>query len=257
MFSNSFKMVNSRTPAVRSHCLYTLLMCCLLLAGISAEKAGAMGRRPDGTRIWLMPDHTSALNGQTIRVTVFLEEDGRPLAAKPVTVSSVSGDTLTLTTNGIGVVTTAYKIPTLAPAGGCKLTANFAGDAQDGQSEDSATVKVSVMVRMSTNPTSITGPAAGSTFIATVTDTFGAPYAGTWVFFEWSKVTGQGETGPITVSVLGFATTGADGTANIRTTVSHSSGFYLLPPGTIQLAGTVPFVSSSTLCTLTLNITAP
>lgn len=165
---------------------------------------------------------------------------------------AVNGDSIALTTNVLGVATTPYKIPVLAPTAGYKLTADFAGDANDGPSDDTITVKVTNLVKMSVNPTSMSGPAKGSSFIATVTDNYGQPVVGIQVNFSFTR-TKYDEMGNKIITIYGSAITGPDGTGVVSTLTASSGGlvsFY----GVWPLAGTIPSLSSGKLCTMTLTV---
>ncbi len=248
-------MPNIATIRVSRHCLMLALSAIIL--GLSSRDADATSKKPDGTKILLMSDKASAVNGQTIHLTVFMEEDGRPLVAKPVTVTAANGDSIALTTNVLGVATTPYKIPVLAPTAGYKLTADFAGDANDGPSDDTITVKVTNMIKMTVNPTSMTGPAIGSTFVATVTDNYGQPVVGVHVDFSYTMTYTSSEPLGIhgTITVYGSADTGADGTALVSTLVRRA----VFPPGVLTagqwpLRGKIPTISGNTLCVMTLTV---
>ncbi len=218
----------------------------------NAALAAPICKTPDGTKILIMSDKASAVNGQTIHLTVFMEEDGRPLVAKPVTVTAANGDSIALTTNVLGVATTPYKIPVLAPTAGYKLTADFAGDANDGPSDDTITVKVTNLIKMTVNPTSMSGPAKGSSFIATVTDNYGQPVVGIQANFSFTK-TINNEMGNIVNTVYGSAVTGADGTAVVTTLIASTGGLTSFL-GLWPLVGTIPSLSGKPLCTMTLTV---
>ena len=242
-------------PAIRVLRLCSMLALSTMFIGLISRESGAVSKTPDGTKILIMSDKASAVNGQTIHLTVFVEEDGRPLVAKPVTVTAVNGDSIALTTNVLGVATTPYKIPVLAPTAGYNLTADFAGDAQDGPSDDTITVKVTNMITMSVNPTYMSGPLRGSTFIATVTDGYGQPVGGVQVSFSCTMYRNPfQDIGSTTVH--GSAVTGADGIAVVTTLVTIT-GWGAGPTGgsTWPLAGTIPSLSGKPLCTMTLHET--